>query len=59
VIPSLPFGEDEADIVKSHGFRAICYRSKPAQLERLESLVKSINHFWRTKVNLLRRKQSG
>ena len=43
----------------TESLRAICYRSKPAQLERLESLVKSINHFWRTKVNLLRRKQSG
>jgi hypothetical protein len=45
--------------VKSYELRATCYRSKPAQLERLESLEKKINDYWRTKVNLLRQKQSG
>ena len=59
VIPILTTSEDEADIVKSNQLRTNCYLSKSAQLEGLESLVKSINDFWLTKVNLPRQRQSG
>jgi chemotaxis family two-component system response regulator Rcp1 len=48
----------EADIVKSYQLQANCYLSKPVQLEAFESLVKSINDFWLTKVRLPRRSQN-
>jgi chemotaxis family two-component system response regulator Rcp1 len=44
--------ESEVDIVKSYELQANCYLSKPVQLEAFESLVKSINDFWLTKVKL-------
>jgi len=44
----------EADIVKSYQLQANCYLTKPVQLEAFESLVKSINDFWLTKVKLPR-----
>ena len=42
----------EADIVKSYQLQANCYLTKPVQLDAFESLVKSINDFWLTKVKL-------
>jgi len=48
----LTTSESEADIVKSYQLQANCYLSKPVQLEAFESLVKSINDFWLTKVKL-------
>jgi two-component system, chemotaxis family, response regulator Rcp1 len=42
----------EADIAKSYQLHANCYLSKPVQLDAFESLVKSINDFWLTKVKL-------
>ena len=42
----------EADIVKSYQLQANCYLSKPVQLDEFETLVKSINDFWLTKVKL-------
>src|ERR1700720_3454026 len=48
----LTTSESEADIVKSYQLRANCYLSKPVQLDAFESLVKSINDFWLTKVKL-------
>ncbi|MGC0774401.1 MAG: response regulator [Candidatus Acidiferrum sp.] len=48
----LTTSEAEADIVKSYQLQANCYLSKPVQLEAFESLVKSINNFWLTKVKL-------
>ena len=48
----LTTSEAEADIVKSYQLQANCYLSKPVQLEAFESLVKSINDFWLTKVKL-------
>ena len=42
----------EVDIAKSYQLQANCYLSKPVQLEAFESLVKSINDFWLTKVKL-------
>lgn len=40
------------DIERSYELQANCYLSKPSQLEDFESLVKSINDFWLTKVKL-------
>lgn len=48
----LTTSEAEADIVKSYELRANCYLSKPVQLDAFETLVKSINDFWLTKVKL-------
>ena len=42
----------EADIVNSYQLQANCYLSKPVKLDAFESLVKSINDFWLTKVRL-------
>src|SRR6202040_2194435 len=48
----LSISEAEADIVKSYQLQANCYLVKPVQLEAFESLVKSINDVWLTKVKL-------
>lgn len=48
----LTTSEAEVDIVKSYELQANCYLTKPVQLEAFESLVKSINDFWLTKVKL-------
>ena len=50
----LTTSEAETDIAKSYQLQANCYLSKPVQLEAFESLVKSINDFWLTKVKLPR-----
>ena len=50
----LTTSDAEADIVKSYQLQANCYLSKPVQLDAFESLVKSINDFWLTKVKLPR-----
>jgi two-component system, chemotaxis family, response regulator Rcp1 len=55
----LTTSEAEADILKSYQLQANCYLSKPAQLDAFESLVKSINDFWLTKVKLPQPRQSG
>jgi two-component system, chemotaxis family, response regulator Rcp1 len=55
----LTTSEAEADIVKSYQLQANCYLSKPGQLDAFESLVKSINDFWLTKVKLPQQKQIG
>ena len=48
----LTTSDSEADIVKSYQLQANCYLSKPVQLDAFESLVRSINDFWLTKVRL-------
>jgi CheY-like chemotaxis protein len=48
----LTTSDAEADILTSYKLQANCYLSKPVQLEEFESLVKSINDFWLTKVKL-------
>ena len=48
----LTTSESEADIAKSYELQANCYLIKPVQLDAFESLVKSINDFWLTKVRL-------
>src|SRR5687767_12868575 len=50
----LTTSEAEVDIVKSYQLQANCYLSKPVQLDAFESLVKSINDFWLTRVKLPR-----
>ena len=54
----LTTSEAEADITRSYELQANCYLSKPVQLDAFESLVKSINEFWLTKVRLTRQWQS-
>jgi chemotaxis family two-component system response regulator Rcp1 len=48
----LTTSEAEADIAISYGLHANCYLSKPVQLEAFETLIKSLNDFWLTKVRL-------
>jgi len=48
----LTTSQAKADIVYSYKLHANCYLSKPVQLDAFESLVKSINDFWLTKVEL-------
>ena len=48
----LTTSDSEADIRKSYELQANCYLNKPVQLEDFESVVKSINDFWTTKVKL-------
>ena len=48
----LTTSDSEADIVKSYQLQANCYLSKPVQLDAFESLIRSINDFWLTKVRL-------
>src|SRR3984893_1483170 len=55
----LTTSDAEADIVKSYQLQANCYLTKPVQWEEFESLVKSINDFWLTKVRLPQQTRSG
>ena len=55
----LTTSEAEADIAKSYQLQANCYLSKPVQLDQFETLVKSINDFWLTKVKLPNQRQGG
>jgi len=55
----LTTSEAEVDIAKSYQLQANCYLSKPVQLEAFESLVRSINEFWLTKVKLPRQRPTG
>jgi two-component system, chemotaxis family, response regulator Rcp1 len=48
----LTTSDAEADILTSYQLQANCYLSKPVRLEEFESLVKSINDFWLTRVKL-------
>jgi chemotaxis family two-component system response regulator Rcp1 len=48
----LTTSDAEADIVRSYQLQANCYLNKPVQLDAFETLVKSINDFWLTKVKL-------
>lgn len=50
----LTTSEAEADIATSYQLQANSYLCKPVQLDRFESLVRSINDFWLTKARLPR-----
>ncbi len=54
----LTTSEAEADIFKSYQLQANCYLSKPVQLDAFQSIVKSINDFWLTRVKLPQNRQS-
>jgi CheY-like chemotaxis protein len=55
----LTTSEAEVDIAKSYQLQANCYLNKPVQLDMFESLVKSINDFWLTKVKLPQKELNG
>lgn len=55
----LTTSDSEVDIVKSYQLQANCYLTKPVQFDAFESLVKSINDFWLTKVKLPQQRQGG
>jgi CheY-like chemotaxis protein len=55
----LTTSEAEADILKCYQLQANCYLNKPVMLEAFETLVKSINDFWLTKVKLPHQPRSG
>jgi two-component system, chemotaxis family, response regulator Rcp1 len=46
----LTTSRSEADIVQSYQLMASCYLNKPNDFAEFESLVKSLNDFWFTKV---------
>jgi two-component system, chemotaxis family, response regulator Rcp1 len=48
----LTTSEAEVDIQGSYELRANCYLNKPVQFDDFESLVRSINEFWLTRVTL-------
>jgi two-component system, chemotaxis family, response regulator Rcp1 len=48
----LTTSEAETDILTSYKLQANCYLSKPVQLDEFEAIVRSINDFWLTKVQL-------
>jgi DNA-binding NarL/FixJ family response regulator len=48
----LTTSEADADVLKSYELNANAYLKKPVTLEAFESLVRSINDFWLTKVML-------
>jgi CheY-like chemotaxis protein len=55
----LTTSEADADVLKSYELNANAYLKKPVTLEAFESLVRSINDFWLTKVMLPQHSQSG
>ena len=48
----LTISDDEHDILESYDLHANCYITKPVDLERFISIVKSIDEFWLTIVKL-------
>src|SRR6202051_4777238 len=55
----LTTSDAEADIAKCYQLHANCSLKKPVQLDAFENLVKSINDFWLTKVELPQHTRSG
>src|ERR1700692_2333119 len=55
----LTTSDAEGDILKCYQLHANCYLKKPVQLDAFENLVKSINDFWLTKVELPQHTRSG
>ena len=48
----LTISDAETDIQKTYELKANCYLTKPLQLWEFESVVRSINDFWLTRVKL-------
>ncbi len=42
----LTTSEDDADVLKSYNLHANCYITKPVDLNRFVTIVKTIEHFW-------------
>jgi CheY-like chemotaxis protein len=55
----LTTSSEEADILKSYQLQANCYLTKPVQFDAFETLVRSINDFWMTRVKLPQKRQNG
>jgi two-component system, chemotaxis family, response regulator Rcp1 len=55
----LSSSETDADVLMSYQLQANCYLRKPAQWDAFDSIVRSINTFWLTKVKLPRQMPSG
>jgi two-component system, chemotaxis family, response regulator Rcp1 len=55
----LTTSEAEADILVSYQLHANCYLRKPAQWDAFDSIVRTINAFWLTKVKLPQQRRSG
>jgi two-component system, chemotaxis family, response regulator Rcp1 len=55
----LTSSHSEMDIVQSYKLMANCYLAKPAELKQFESLVRSLNDFWLTKVTLRKERQAA
>ena len=53
----LTISQLEADIEQSYKLMANCYLTKPDDLKEFESLVKSLNDFWLTRVKFHRNEQ--
>ena len=49
----LTTSDAESDITRSYQLHANCYLAKPVRLEEFETLVRSVNDFWLTKVKLM------
>jgi chemotaxis family two-component system response regulator Rcp1 len=47
----------ETDLVQSYKLMANCYLAKPRALKEFESLVKSLNDFWLTRVTFHKQEQ--
>ena len=48
----------EEDILRSYGFHANCYVTKPVEFDKLTEVVQSIHHFWFSVVTLPSRRTS-
>lgn len=48
----LTTSQAEEDVVKSYALHANCYITKPVDLERFMQVVKEVEHFWLSVVNL-------
>lgn len=59
-IPTIILTTSEAnvDIIRSYELQANSYLTKPVQLEKFESLVRSINDFWLVKAKLPQRRSA-
>jgi CheY-like chemotaxis protein len=55
----LSSSESDADVLTSYQLHANCYLRKPAHWEAFDSLIRSMNNFWLTKVKLPPKTPSG
>jgi len=55
----LTTSDAEADVMKSYQLQANCYLTKPARFDEFASLMKSVNDFWLTKVQLPQHRASA